>query len=189
MVRLALVSDPHFEVSEVELQRAGPSYTVETLSALKEHLGPACDLYFVLGEDALHDLPSWKEPRRIVELAWLAVAPRPTRPAPVESSARRPRPPGLVTKALAEAVPGITRRVIALDMPAVDISATALRERAQAGGSLRYLVPLSVEEYIRRHGLYSPAADVPRPRPSSAGRSGGGPPGGPPRRPPPARSG
>jgi nicotinate-nucleotide adenylyltransferase len=141
MVRLMVASDPYFEVSTLEVERQGPSYAVDTLQALHEQHGPRLELYFILGEDALHDLPHWKEPARILSLAWLAVAARP-------SSEPWSDPD------LEAAVPSLSERVVPLPMPAVDISSTALRERARAGLSLRYLVPLPVEEYIRRHGLY-----------------------------------
>ena len=141
MVRLMLGSDPHFEVSTLEVDRPGPSYTVDTLEALRRQYGPEAELYLILGEDALCDLPNWKEPARIVSLAWLAVAPR--------------RQGGGPAKAELDAVlPGLSARIVTLPMPIVDISSTALRERAAAGLSLRYLVPLGVEEYIRHHGLY-----------------------------------
>jgi len=68
MVRLAVVGDAHFEVSEIEVERRAPSYTVDTLAQLKDRLGQECELYFILGEDALNDLPDWKQPRRIIEL-------------------------------------------------------------------------------------------------------------------------
>jgi nicotinate-nucleotide adenylyltransferase len=142
MVQLMLVSDPHFEVSTLEVERPGPSYTVDTLEALHQQHGSGLELYFILGEDALHDMPHWKDPARIVSLAWLAVAPR---PHGSES--------GVVD--LEDVVPGLSERIVPLPMPTIDISSTALRERARAGLSLRYLVPLAVEEYIRRHGLYA----------------------------------
>jgi nicotinate-nucleotide adenylyltransferase len=144
MVRLLLASDPDFEVSTLEVEREGPSYTVDTLEALHQQYGPGLELYLILGEDALHDLPNWKEPARIISLAWLAVAPRP---------AER----GWAMAGLEAAVPGLSERIVALPMPIIDISSTALRERARAGLSLRHLVPLAVEEYIRRHGLYGPS--------------------------------
>ena len=144
MVRLLLVSDPYFEVSTLEVERQGPSYTVDTLEALHRQYGPGLELYFILGEDALHDLPNWKEPARLISLTWLAVAPRPPERA-------------WTTADLEVAVPGISERIVALPMPTIDISSSDLRERARAGLSLRYLVPLDVEEYIRRHGLYGPS--------------------------------
>lgn len=141
MVRLLLASDPYFEVSTQEVEREGPSYTVDTLESLHQQYGPGLELYFILGEDALHDLPNWRDPARIISLAWLAVAPR-----PVEG--------GTATAALEATVPGLSERIVPLPMPTIDISSTTLRERAGAGLSLRYLVPLAVEEYIRRHDLY-----------------------------------
>jgi nicotinate-nucleotide adenylyltransferase len=144
MVRLLLGSDLYFEVSTLEVERQGPSYTVDTLEALHREHGPGLELYFILGEDALHDLPNWKEPARIVSLAWLAVAPR---------VAER----GWARADLEAAVPGVSERIVPLPMPTIDISSTALRERARGGLSLRYLVPLAVEEYIRRHRLYGPS--------------------------------
>jgi nicotinate-nucleotide adenylyltransferase len=141
MVRLMLASDPYFEVSTLEVERQGPSYTVDTLEALHQQYGPGLELYFILGEDALYDLPNWKEPARIVSLAWLAVAPRPPER-------------GWTSADLEAAVPGLSERVVPLPMPTIDISSSALRERARAGLSLRYMVPPDVEEYIRRHGLY-----------------------------------
>lgn len=144
MVRLMLGSDPHFEVSTLEMERAGPSYTVDTLEALHQQHGAGLELYFIVGEDALHDLSHWKEPGRVVSLARLAVA-------------RRPAGEGWSDADLEAIVAGLSERVVPLSMPTVDISSTALRERARAGLSLRYLVPLSVEEYIRSHGLYRPS--------------------------------
>jgi nicotinate-nucleotide adenylyltransferase len=141
MVRLLLVSDPYFEVSTLEVERRGPSYTVDTLEALHGQYGPGLELYFIVGEDALHDLPNWKEPARIVALAWLAVAPRAGET-------------GWARADLEAAVPGLSERIVPLPMPTIDISSTALRERARSSLSLRYLIPLAVEEYIRRHGLY-----------------------------------
>jgi nicotinate-nucleotide adenylyltransferase len=142
MLRLALASDSYFEVCMLEVERPGPSYTVDTLEALRRQHGPGLELYFILGEDALHDLPNWKDPERIVTLAWLAVAPRAQGSTPTTSD----REAG---------VSGLSQRIVAIDMPIIDISSTALRARARAGLSLRYLVPLAVEEYIGRHGLYA----------------------------------
>ena len=144
MVRLMIASDPYFEVSTLEVERQGPSYTVDTLEALHQEYGPGLEPYLILGEDALHDLPNWKEPGRILSLAWLAVAARATGGPWAD--------PGLE-----EAVPGVSKRIVPLSMPTVHISSTGLRERARAGLSLRYLVPPGVEEYIRLHGLYRPS--------------------------------
>ena len=142
MTRLAVAGNPRFEASAVEIERPGPSYTVDTLGDLLARYGPETELYVILGQDALLDLPNWKEPRRIVALAWLAVA---------------LRSPGrdLDVTDLEAAVPGISRRLIVLPMSYVDVSATALREWARKGAALRDLVPPSVEAYIKEHGLYT----------------------------------
>ena len=142
MLRLLLAADPYFEVCTLEVEREGPSYTVDTLEALHWQHGPGLELYFILGEDALRDLPNWEHPERIVTLAWLAVAPRGQGSGPTASD-------------LEDAVPGMAGRIVPIAMPTIDVSSTALRARARAGQSLRYLVPLAVEEYISRHGLYA----------------------------------
>lgn len=138
MLRLATAGNAAFAVSDVEVTRAGPSYTAETLKALaKEH--PGAELFFLLGDDALADLPNWYQPRRILQLATLAVARRP---------GGGPAQPG------DEAPRGLSAGLVRLEMPRIDISASAIRARVRDGLSVRYLVPDAVEEYIREHGLY-----------------------------------
>lgn len=139
MVQLAIAGHRAFELSTLEVERAGPSYSVETLAAL-EARQPAAELFFVLGLDALEDLPNWREPQRVIELATLAVAPR--------EGGR------LASEALDWLVPGLAGRVVWIEMPRLDISGTELRQRAALGRSLRYLVPDAVEAYIREHALY-----------------------------------
>jgi nicotinate-nucleotide adenylyltransferase len=142
MVRLVADSVPKCEVSTLELERPGPSYTVDTLGELLALHGPQTELFFVLGEDALLDMPNWKEPHRIVALAWLAVA--------LRSPGRE-----LDLTELEAAIPGVSRRLLALPMSFVDVSATAIREWARRGVSLDGLVPPPVEVYIKEHRLYS----------------------------------
>ena len=132
MLRLATACNPAFEVSDLEVAREGPSYTAETLEALAE-AHPGAELFFLLGEDALADLPNWYQPERIRELATLAVARRPGEP--VEAG-------------------GSNGAVVWLEMPRLEISATEIRDRVRSGLSIRYLVPDAVEKYIREHGLY-----------------------------------
>ena len=142
MTVLAVDSLPRMDVSTLELDRPGPSYTVDTLAELLARYGADTELYFVLGQDALLDMPNWKEPHRIIALAWLAVA---------------LRSPGrdLELTDLEKAIPGISRRLIVLPMSFVDVSATAVREWARKGVSLDGLVPPAVEAYIKEHALYS----------------------------------
>jgi nicotinate-nucleotide adenylyltransferase len=141
MVRLAVGDDPHFAVSTVETDKEGPSYTAETLAALRQQVGADSELFFIVGQDSLADLPNWRQPQRIIALARLAVA---TRTAWQSAQA----------DALEKEVPGISQRLVWLDMPRIDISSTAVRQRVRQGLSIRYWVPAAVEEYIRQHGLY-----------------------------------
>jgi nicotinate-nucleotide adenylyltransferase len=142
MTVLAVDSLPRMDVSTLELDRPGPSYTVDTLGELLARYGPETELFFVLGQDALLDMPNWKEPHRIVALAWLAVA---------------LRSPGrdLDLTELESAVPGISRRLVILPLSFVDVSGTAIREWARKGVSLDGLVPAAVEAYIKGHALYA----------------------------------
>jgi nicotinate-nucleotide adenylyltransferase len=140
MVRLALEGSP-FQVWTGELQRPGPSYTVDTLHELRLEL-PGAEFFLVMGYDSLLDLPHWHRPQEIISLAFLAVASRPG--AEDEGALAR-------VEAL---LPGLKSRLVWLDMPPVGISATLVRERVRVGRSIRYLVPPQVEEYIRSQGLY-----------------------------------
>lgn len=141
MLQLAVADNPAFRVSTIEVERAGPSYTVETVVTLRQQ-HPGAQLFLVLGEDALADLPRWRDPARILELATVAVA------------ARSGDGPNLRE---AEAIlPGLVARAVWLRMPIVEISATGIRERVRLGLSIRYRVPAPVESYIREHRLYRP---------------------------------
>ena len=138
MVELAIAGNPAFASSRMELERPGPSYTADTLAALAaEHP----DLTLILSVEAFVGLPTWHEPRRVLELARLAVAPRDGYPD---------AEPGF----LAEHFPRNPARVVFLDGPRLRLSASELRARAAAGRSLRYLVPDAVAAYIGDHGLY-----------------------------------
>lgn len=138
MLRLAIEGHDGFGISDIELRRSGPTYTADTLEALAgERLDD--EFYFIIGADALADLPNWHEPERIVAHATLAVAPRDSEPADEAAAAL---PSTLATR--------IQRFV----MPRVDISSTDIRARVATGRSIRYLVPADVEKYIRDHNLY-----------------------------------
>lgn len=136
MVRLAVADNAAFEVDDCEVMREGATYTVDTLRLLRAALGPADEVYFLVGEDALVDMAAWRDPAGIADQALIAVAPRDD----VEL------PPNL---------PIDRDRVVRVDMPYIAISSTELRERARRGLSLRYLVPPAVEAYIRENRLYT----------------------------------
>ena len=142
MVKLAIEGEPKYEASTLELGRPGPSYTVDTLGELLASYGLETELYVVLGQDALLDLPNWKEPHRIVALAWLAVA--------LRSLERE-----LDVTELEAALPGLTKRLVVLPMSLIDVSGTAIRVWASQGASLAGLVPPPVESYIKENHLYT----------------------------------
>ncbi len=141
MVRLAVADAAAFEVSTLETDRPGPTYTVDTLRALRQAIGAEAELFFLMGQDALVDLPHWRDPQGIIALARLAVASR------VGWEDAR-------AEALEKEVSGLTERLVWLDMPQVGISSTAVRERVRRGLSVRYWVPPPVEDYIRQNGMY-----------------------------------
>jgi len=142
MVRLAIGAAPQFKLSEVEVKRSGPSYSVDTMVEFREQFGSKAELFFILGCDALADLAKWKEPQRLIQLCKLAAVPRLNFNSPD-------------LKALERSVPGVSQRLIYVAAPIIDISSSWIRERVRKGLSIRYLVPEKVEEYIRRQKLYA----------------------------------
>lgn len=142
LCRLAVQDDPRFEVSDLEMKREGPSYTVDTLSELHSN-APDNDLYLIVGGDVAAGLPEWHEPERVLSLATLAVAKR--RGTPRES----------VEAALAHLNGG--DRAELFRMPRIGVSSTVVRRRVEAGEPVRYIVPDAVAEYIIDHGLYGAA--------------------------------
>ncbi len=141
MVRLAIRRQKGFELSTIEADKLGPSYTVDTMETLQKQLGPETELFFLLGSDALQDLPKWKEPQRLVQICRLVAFGRPGCKLPD-------------LKPLEMIIPGLSSRITFLEVPQVDISATEVRRRRAEGKSIRRMVPRSVEQYILEHGLY-----------------------------------
>ena len=139
MVRRGIADNPHFKLATLEVYRPGPSYSVDTLASLQDQLGSEASLFFILGRDTLAGLPLWKEPRKLVEMCRLVVAPR------LGSKD---------LKRLQAEIPGVLDRTIQLDMPLIGISSSEIRQRVIRGLSVRYLVPPGVEEYIREQGIY-----------------------------------
>ncbi|HEY51391.1 MAG TPA: nicotinate-nucleotide adenylyltransferase [Dehalococcoidia bacterium] len=141
MLRLALDDTPYFRISEMEIERPGPTYTIDTINALKESLEEADELFFILGQDNLMQLPQWHEALDLIQLCYFVAAPRP--------GVKKPD-----LKALEAKLPGIKQRVMLMKQPLVDISATDIRERVARGLSVRHLVPEPVNRYIKEHRLY-----------------------------------
>lgn len=141
MVKLAIADRPYFELSTVEVERPGPSYSVDTMATLYEQSGKENSFFFLLGWDSLSELPKWKEPSRLIQMCRLVAITRP--------NFNRPD-----LKAMEALVPGITRNVIWLDIPPVDISSSEIRARVAKGLSIDWMVPAQVARYIAEHGLY-----------------------------------
>jgi len=141
MVRLAVASNPYFKVSTMEVDRPGLSYSIDTVEELKAELGAQTEIYFILGPDALADLPRWKEPARLVELCRVVGI---GRPGYTQANLRK----------LERSIPEASQRIMLVDVPQIDISSTEIRERVAQGLSIRYLVPEAVEKYIAEHQLY-----------------------------------
>ena len=133
---------PWAEVSELEVRRDGPSYTADTLEALQAQ-EPGHEWWFILGWDALADLPNWRRPERILELARLALAER-------GDEAGAAALPG----AAAEAFPDLDVRVDRVPIPRLDVSASELRRRLREGEPTAPLLPAGVRELIAERGLY-----------------------------------
>jgi nicotinate-nucleotide adenylyltransferase len=130
MLELAVAGAAGFAVERTELERAGPSYTVDTLAALRAR-EPSASLTLLLGADAAAELDLWHRARELPELARIVVFARPGTPIP--------RSPLIAAS---------------VEVPAIEISATEIRRRVRAGRSIRYWVPEAVAEYIARHRLY-----------------------------------
>jgi nicotinate-nucleotide adenylyltransferase len=141
MVEMAIAGNDGFEISRLELDRGGPSYTVETLVTLHAQR-PADRLALILSAESFTELPTWHEPERILELAdGVIVAPR-YGYEEVDASF------------IGRHFPTSTAEAVFLDGPRIRMSASEVRERASAGHSVRYLVPDAVAAYIGDHGLY-----------------------------------
>ena len=143
MLDLALAGSAPDEISTIDIDRSGPSYTADTLEILAERF-PSARLFFLMGEDSLRDLPTWHHPQRILRVAELAVAGRPGVETDLES--------------LEVQVPGVRKRVHVVPTEEIAISSSEIRRRVSDNESIRGLVPAAVEAYIRDHGLYKTRA-------------------------------
>ena len=138
MTKLAAESEPWLLVSDIEVNRPGPTFTVETLEQLRNIHGDWTELYLIIGEDALKDLHRWRNPERVVKLAQVIGVKR----------------PGVASVDLKKMFPAEDQQPIILEGPLLDISAMEVRERIAAGRPIDQLVPESVETYINSNNLY-----------------------------------
>jgi nicotinate-nucleotide adenylyltransferase len=140
MTKLAIADNASFELSRGDVDRPGPHYTVDLIAIIAAQLPPGAEIHFLMGFDSLRDLPKWREPERLIQIARLVALTRPGVPIDWD--------------ALETALPGVRERVLLLDMPELEIASRDLRQRVQAGRSIRYMVTDAVRVYIEEKGLY-----------------------------------
>jgi nicotinate-nucleotide adenylyltransferase len=135
MTVIATASNPRFSVSRVDLERSGPTYTVDTLRDVRSERGPEWDLYFITGADALEQILSWRDPDELFDLAHFVGC---TRPGHTLSSTGLPE-----------------GKVSLVEVPALAISSTECRVRVRQGEPIWYLVPDGIVQYITKRHLYA----------------------------------
>ncbi len=145
MVRLAVRAEPGWEVSDCELHRAGPSYTLDTVAHFRREIGGGAELCWIIGADSLTELVSWYRIEELVEMCRIVTAARPGWERPDLDVLRARLTPAQIARLAADV----------LDTPRIDIAATDIRRRVREGRSIRYLVPDAVEAYIRKRTLYA----------------------------------
>jgi len=148
MLKLAVAGQDIFDISEVELRRSGPSYTVDTLRELQQASGRNDRIHVVIGADMLADLPNWHKAWEVVKLARFVVAARPPWHKEMDSVAE------VLSHRFGRKVAGGLLAGVHTT-PLIDISSSDIRIRVNRGLSIRYLVPDAVEEYVMSHGLYT----------------------------------
>ncbi len=139
MARLAAAEASNVDADGIEVERPGPSYTVDTLRELTS-AHPNAELVFITGIDAIAEIQTWKEPYEVLNLCTMVAVHRPGFPVDILDAAL-PEP--------------LRRRIIIHDIPEIGISSTMIRNRVASGLPIRHLTPDSVVEYILRHGLYT----------------------------------
>ena len=148
MLKLAVSGYPEFVVDRREIRRHGPSYSVDTLTELTAEF-PDAELFFLMGADSLRDVPSWRQPERIAELATIVAVNRPGTASPTAQQ---------VDEWIGS---HLARRVVIVSMPGTDVSSTDMRQRVAAGRGLRFLTPRAVEAFVNQHRLYHPGENQP----------------------------
>jgi nicotinate-nucleotide adenylyltransferase len=138
MTVIATANNPLFRVSRMEVDRDGPTYTVDTLRSLKELYGPGADLFFITGADAIVEILAWKDQEEVFELAHFIAATR----------------PGYDLGTMQSHAPASRPEITVMNIPALAISSTDIRRRVAAGLPIRYLVPEGVKSYVEKAGIY-----------------------------------
>ena len=145
MTVMATAANPYFAVLPMEIERSGPSYTIDTVRRLLQEYGPGVELFCIAGADAIRDLLTWKDLDALLDLCCFAAA---SRPGALDA----------VAAVIARLGEKGKRRIIRVNTPQLDISATEIRERLRRGLSVRYLVPDNVADYIEKERLYTNAS-------------------------------
>jgi nicotinate-nucleotide adenylyltransferase len=145
MVVIATATNPHFKVSRMEIDRPGPSYTIDTVRELHRVYGKNTEVFFITGADAILEILTWKEPEKVLSEATFIAATR----------------PGYDLRRLEDNLPEVEKkrhdsdpRVLVMEIPALAISSTDIRERVREGRPITYLVPEGVSEFIEKNGYY-----------------------------------
>jgi nicotinate-nucleotide adenylyltransferase len=138
MTVIATSSNPRFAVSRLEIERSGPTYTVETLQQLRREAEEPIDLFFITGADAMLEILHWKDTEEVLSEAHFIAATR----------------PGFDLARFEKEAPTSHPKVSVMDIPALAISSTDIRRRVFEGKPIRYLVPEGVQTYIEKTGLY-----------------------------------
>lgn len=141
MCKMAVQDNPHFDVSTIEVDRGGDTYTVDTLQALRDHFPKNVKLYFIAGADAIATLPQWREAAQLARLASFV-------------GLNRPRSANLQTSNIMQSLRAAGFRTLFVEAPLFELSSSDIRKRILGERSVKYLIPPSVLEYINSVGLY-----------------------------------
>ena len=138
MTLLATCSNPHFEVSSIEMDRTGPSYTIDTIKALKKIYGDDTDFYFIIGADCIHELPSWHKIDELLKICKFIATKRPSYKLDLS----------IIAKEFSD------YNIQLLETPELEISSTDIRQKKKKGYSIQYITTEQVQQYIRKEELY-----------------------------------
>jgi nicotinate-nucleotide adenylyltransferase len=142
MTMLATATNPYFEVSRIEIDRIGITYTVDTIKELRKEYGTVVELFFITGADALLEILTWHKVEELLELCHFVAATR----------------PGFNLKDLEQKLYEIkskySKEIFHIEIPSLAISSTDIRDRVKSNHTIKYLLPESVEQYIHKYGLY-----------------------------------
>ena len=142
MTALAVANNPNFEASSLEIERPGTTYTIETIKQLITIYGSEAEIYFIIGADSVFELPSWYKVRELLRICKIVVVTR----------------PGFDNEVLEQKINELTEEyngdIYLIEIPSLEISSTDIRDRIKTGKSIKYLLPESVESYIKENDIY-----------------------------------